>query len=509
MNFSRAGRLSVAGLAVVIAASAAVARAYADESPASAGAAGIGDRLYPLLGNGGYDVQNYDLSLRYPEKDPQQTITGDVTITATATQDLTSFNLDFGGTAAGTVTVDGQPATLARDGDELVVTPASHLFKGRPFTVTVKGFTTAPKFTDSTGIIATPDGTVLAGQPNGAHVLFPSNDHPRDKATYTISLAAPTGWTGTANGVLTGTRTQDGYVTSTYRQSRPMASELVQVAVGDFLVHTREPVGDTVIRDVVPTRLASTPLPKLDVERSEIKWFEDRVGPYPFESYGALVIEYKLGFGLETQTLTLFESRDVNSPADQFAQFMAHEISHQWFGDSVTPASWSDVWLSEGHATWYQVLYAAENGVLKNRWKYEDVDAYAKDVYGDFDIFRAEYGPIAAPRDAAKKSHLFNQNVYDGAAVVLYALRQQIGDEKFQKLEREWVRVNRDKSVTTQDFIDLASQVSGQDLDKFLNDWLYGTTTPPMPGHPDWKLRPVEKAAQSSTNGVFDPHTHR
>jgi hypothetical protein len=192
----------------------------------SPGAPGLGDRLYPLLGNGGYDVRNYDLSLTYPAKDPAQTVRGAVTVSAVATQRLSRFNLDFGGDAVGAVAVNGRPAAFARSGDELVVTPRRALARHRRFTVSVS-FTATPVRPDSStpnGFLRTPDGTVLAGQPNNSHRLFPSNDHPRDLATYTIRLNAPAGWTGTASGRHVRTRAHGGRVASTTRESHPKAS---------------------------------------------------------------------------------------------------------------------------------------------------------------------------------------------------------------------------------------------------------------------------------------------
>jgi aminopeptidase N len=493
-------RLLAAGSAVVLGLTGAVVGTEPAQaaSHATPGSPGLGDRLYPLLGNGGYDVQNYDLSLTYPAKDPAQTVTGDVRITAVATQRLSRFDLDFGGDAVGRVTVNGRGAAFARSGDELVITPRRPLAQHRRFTVTVSGFRATPIKANAdspVGFVVTPDGTVLAGQPNSSHLLFPSNDHPRDKATYTITLTAPVGWTGTANGVLVRRRERHGYVSSTYRETQPMASELVQVAVGDFVVHSRAPVHGVPIRDVVPRRLADDLLPKAADERNELAWMESKVGRYPFEDYGSLVIDADLGFALETQTLSLYDTSFFSAPSYIMNPVLTHELSHQWFGDSVAPWSWSDVWQNEGHATWYELLYAQETGVFKQYTHYDTPDAYFQHVYSLGDQLRAHYGPVAAPARSDTIWDVFNPNVYAGGALVLYALRQKIGAAAFQRLERAWVSVYRGRSASTRDFIALASRVSHRDLRGFLNAWLYGTTTPPMPGHPDWTVAPVPAPA--------------
>jgi aminopeptidase N len=489
----------VAGASVLAVLAGTVTPAYAGGGgKPTPGSAGLGDRLYPLNGNGGYDVQDYNLSLRYPAKDPQQTITGNVTITAVATQSLSRFDLDFGGGSVAKVSVNGRSAAFKRSGEELVVTPKHYLAKGKRFKVTVSGFTAkpiAPNADSPVGFVSTPDGTVLAAQPDQAHKLFPSNDHPRDKATYTITLTAPKGWTSVANGRHLRDRTRGGYVSSTYREAKPMASELVQVAVGDFLVKNRPPVNGVPIRDVVPRRLASTLLPKAEVERSQLAWMAKKVGPYPFENYGSLVIDGDLGFALETQTLSLYDTGLFGTPAFVLDPIMAHELAHMWFGNSVSPKAWSDVWQNEGHATWYELQYADETGVFEDFTGSPDQEAYFKDVYALGDRWRTRYGPVARPAGSKSVWDVFNPNVYDGGALVLYALRQKIGKAKFELLERAWVSKYKGKSPSTYDFIALASKVSGRDLRPFLTAWLYGTKTPAMPGHPDWTVTPATAAA--------------
>jgi len=162
---------------VAIAASAAGTGAAPDEAarlePPRPGAPGIGDALYPTLGNGGYEVEHYALALRYETADPAQPLDGTVRILAHATQSLSQFDLDFAGDAVGAVRVDGRPAEFRRDGEELVITPSRPILRGQRFVVTVAEFTATPgapdpRVFDAAPFFFTPDGSGWALQSNNA-----------------------------------------------------------------------------------------------------------------------------------------------------------------------------------------------------------------------------------------------------------------------------------------------------------------------------------------------------
>jgi aminopeptidase N len=413
-----------------------------------------------------------------------------VTVVARATAALPVFDLDFSGTGPTAVTVDGRAATFEHRSAELVVTPATPVPAGATFAVQVLGFTAQPVPASvfdqgEEGLLSTPDGTSLAGQPAAMHTVFPCNDHPSDKATFTFALDVPAGWTGVANGVAEGTTTSRGRTVWRYREDRPMATELVQVAVGDLLVVKRPDEQGVQIRDVVPRRLLSRAGAELASQGDQLAWMSARVGPFPFPVYGRLAADARLG-ALETQTLTIVPRSYLDLPAGPRDQVLLHELAHQWFGDSVSPAQWSDVWLNEGHATWYQLLYGAEHGSLRTTFPASDLDGVMRAEYGQSDLIRGQYGPPAAPRSGVSLRALFNPDVYAGGALVLYALRQEIGTPAFEELERRWVSDHRDGVASTSDYVALASRIAGHDLRSFLDPWLYGEVAPPMPGHPDW-----------------------
>ncbi|MFJ4832725.1 M1 family metallopeptidase [Streptomyces sp. NPDC088747] len=457
----------------------------AASAPSPATPLGIGDRLFPHLGNPGYDVGSYDLAFTYPgtNSKPLAAVT---TIDALASSRLERINLDFAHGTVESVEVDGAPASFTGAGEDLVVTPAEPVAAGGRMRITVHHTSDpVPAANQDGGWVRTRDGLAMANQADAAHLVFPCNDHPSDKAMFTIRVTAPDGFTAVANGLPAGTDRAGGSTTWTYRTAHPMATELAQVSIGRSTVLHRAGPHGLPLRDVVPTKDRELLEPWLKKTPDQITWMEGKVGPYPFETYGLLMADVQTGFELETQTLSLFERGLFTEPAYPkwyVESIMVHELSHQWFGDSVSPRTWSDLWLNEGHATWYEALYAEETAD-------RPMEARMKAAYRASDGWRAAGGPPGAPKGPrpGQKISIFRPNVYDGAALVLYALREEIGRAAFERLERLWVNVHEDDVASTQDFEDLASGLAGRDLSGFFEVWLRGEKTPPMPAHPDWK----------------------
>ncbi|OEU85996.1 zinc metalloprotease [Streptomyces abyssalis] len=445
---------------------------------------GVGDRLFPHLGNPGYDVRAYDISFRYEGNTEPLEARTVIEADVTARDGLPRFNLDFASGKVRSVSVAGRGARFEQAGEDLVVTPPESVRKGERMRVVVR-HTSPTQGVANGGWVQTRDGLAMANQPDAAHRVFPGNDHPSDKARFTFHVTAPRELTVVAGGRLKN-KVRSGESTRwTYRVAHPMATELAQVSIG--LSHVRRTKGPhgLPLRDVVPVRDREELRPWLEKTPRQMKWLERRLGPYPFETYGLLVADAQTGFELETQTLSLFEKQLFTVPSVPSwykESVMVHELAHQWLGDSVTPETWDDLWLNEGHATWYEWLYGAERGGAS-------LTSRARDAYKKSDDWRKRHGP-PAKLHAVKtdtKTDIFRKSVYEGSAVALYALRQKIGDEDFRRLQREWITQHRDGNASTADFTRLANAVAKKDLTGFLKDWLYGEKTPPMPGHPDWR----------------------
>ncbi|MFF5930125.1 M1 family metallopeptidase [Streptomyces hydrogenans] len=468
---SRTGRSPRA--AASLAAALAVLGLLAGCTPATSGvkgtpgAAGLRDPYFPKLGNGGYDVSRYALDLAY---DPGTgRLDGTARITARATQDLSALNLDLSGLTVGAASVDGAPAAVSRAGDELTVRPRDELPLGREFTVTVDYSGVPEPLTDADGStegwLRSDDGAVAVGEPAGSMTWFPGNHHPSDKAVYEIALTAPGGLTALSNGVrVSSGKVSGGRVRTVWRQSEPMASYLATVMIGRYATTTGTALGSVpVVTAVEPGLVSATAglraeLPGILARQQE------RFGPYPFGAAGAVVTaDGLLGYALETQTRPVFPAGSFDRPT------LVHELAHQWFGNSVTPETWRDIWLNEGFATYAEWLYAEEYGSVPARRSFET--AFAEDANWAF-----------PPADPPAAENLFDPPVYQRGAMVLHRLRETVGDGVFDELLRGWAAKYRHANASTADFTAYAESVAGRDLDdEVWKAWLYGDGRPEKP----------------------------
>jgi len=436
--------------------------------PPIAGEDGLGDPLYPQLGNGGYDVQHYTIELAVDVA--RNTITGTTTITALATAPLVNFHLDLSGLTVDAITVNDAAATFTRAADELIITPTVALAFEQPFTVTVAyGGVPAPisdagvPFEGVGWLSYGEKGTYVASEPSGAMSWYPVNNHPLDKATYTFRITAPKPYVVAANGLLIDTIQQGTRRTYVWEARDPMASYLATVNIARFtVVRTKGPDGLPML-NFFPTALSSHLTRSFAPTTDMIAYYSELIGPFPFESYGAIVMDAPFGGALETQT------RPVFGRTATMETIIAHELAHQWFGNSISLASWQDIWLNEGFATYFHHLWTEHT---------KGPAVFKATMRGMYTTMRARQ---LSPPGAPAIDGLFDSAIYVRGAWTLHALRLEVGDELFFKIIRTYYARFQGGNATTADFIAVAEEVSGQTLDDFFQAWLYAETVPPMP----------------------------
>jgi aminopeptidase N len=454
-------RALVAALALV-----AVPAAPAAAQPWTIGSPGLGDSLLPLAGNGGYDVAHYRLALDY---DPaSHVLDATAVIRARATQNLSQFDFDFRGFTISALTVDGHWARFRRDGQELIVTPRPKLRAGERFEVRVAYAGVPETVVDADGSnegwVVSDDGATVVGEPQGSPGWFPANDNPRDKATFDFAITVPAGKTALANGVLLRRVTRGGKTTWRWREDNPMAPYLATATNGDFDLTERRTADGLPVYDAVDPRTDGTNLAR---EPEIVAFFSDLYGPYPFDAVGGIVdLAPDVDYSLETQTKPNYAMEDEGDGPDLGT--VVHELAHQWFGDAVTLTDWVDIWLHEGFATWSTWIWDERHGGPTAQATFDDV--YAQPADADVWSF--------PPADFSDPAELFGDPVYDRGALTLQALRQKVGDDAFFTILRTWYAEHKYGNVSTPEFITLAEQVSGTQLDRFFEVWLFDPGKP-------------------------------
>jgi aminopeptidase N len=441
------------------------------------GAAGIGDPYFPLAGNGGYDVTAYDIHVHY---DPSTgRLEGHTTITATATESLSRFNLDLR-LPASAVTVDDRPARIHQDGGELQVSPAAPVRAEAPMMVRVDYAGVPSEIPGAAGgaspWVRTADGALAVNEPDIAPWWYPSNNHPSDKATFTITVVVPAGLQVISNGALLGGPEPAGPGLQQWRwqETEPMATYLAFVAIGNYDIVRRDTrFGlylaaydrglDPQIADAARTSVERTP--------EILEFLSGIFGPYPFRQLGGVVPDAPgLHFALENQT------RPVYSPvffdAGQYIPVVVHELAHQWFGDSVSVRHWSDIWLNEGFATYAEWLYTERTGGPSAQ---QTAAQYYARYPADDDFWQI---PPGAP---GGKAEILNNAVYARGGMALQALRAAVGDQDFFTALRTWTTEQAGRNGSVQDFLAVIKHVSGKDIDDVARTWLFTPTRPPAP----------------------------
>jgi aminopeptidase N len=453
------------------------------------GARELGDPYFPGAGNGGYDVEHYDLALEL-ELDSDE-LEGVATLRVRALVDLASFSLDLYGLEVTRVTIDGAEARFERNepvpgprgeaarSTELIVHPSAPRPAGSTFSVAVTyegepGPRPDPAvpFLAGTGWQRLESGAYVMAECIGASGWFPCNDHPRDKATYSFRISVEKPYTAAANGLLVEVLDEGERRTFAFDAPDPMAAYLATLNAAEFeLIEDTGPRGIPVTT-YHPPGASEAELAPFRRQPEVLAFLEEKFGPYPFVAAGAVIAHEGLPGALECQTLAVY-GRGLP------IEVVVHELAHQWYGDCVSPDLWQDMWLNEGFATYSEWLWAEHVGGAAG---YERA---ARDAYRQL----RERG-VGSPFDPGV-SAVFSARVYTRGAMVLHGLRREVGDETFFRTLKTWVEQHHDGNASTADFTAHAAAIAGRDLASFFDAWLYSPVTPEVVDY-EVRVAPVE-----------------
>jgi aminopeptidase N len=435
------------------------------------GSVGIGDPYVPHEGNGGYQVRRYQLDLRF--NPDTNRLRGAATIRATATQNLSRMNFDLFGLKVTSVEVDGVATTFSRAPRELIVDAGPGITDGSNFTVLVNYQGKPEKLNDPnlglSGWFNTSDGAIVVGEPEAGMFWFPVNEHPSDKALLDVQVAVPDGVRAVSNGLPSGPSSSlNGWTTFHWGSSHPMASYLATLAIGKWRVYHSKTKSGTPVLNYVDRGFARSIDRVLNRGAEIIDFLQRKFGPYPFEAAGGIADNYSSWYALENQTRPTYDRRTVNWSG--FTATVAHELTHQWFGDSVAVQRWRDIWLNEGFATYGEWMWVAHDGGPSVAKQFDSAFARPADrPFWKLNVSDPGY------------AKLFNGPIYERGGMALHALRLKVGTDTFFKILRSWAVDRADANGTTRDFKQLAEQVSGRQLDRFFQVWVVAGRKPADP----------------------------
>lgn len=425
--------------------------------PVMKGKDGIGDPYFPDYGATGYNATKYDIDVTF---DPTaETINGTTTMSAVADPDAqwSTVSLDLL-LPVGSVEVNGEAAefTQQRGSRNVDITPVTPVTG--EFTVTVSYAGRPADYLDERvqGWLVKGEEWVLAGEPESAPLWFASNDHPRDPATYDISLRVPAGMQALSAGRLLSTDagSEDDWDTWHYEQAQPVPTYSVFVAFGSFSIERGEADGLEYVYAVsnqLGKRQRAAIMDVLDDSGRIVRALEEFLGPYPLDSVGGVVPVVSFWFGaLETAGRPVYH---VNAAVENV---VVHELAHMWVGNTVTLYDWNDIYINEAMASYAEWVYAERHG---GRTAQQAMDA----MLGRF----SQWSVIPSDPGADKVFTV----AYTRGPMSLQALRNVYDDDAgFFAMWKQWAQTTGPRSL--EDFRAFAQEHTSHDLTDFFTAWL-------------------------------------
>lgn len=427
------------------------------------------DPYVPGRGDPSYAVRHYDLRLAYGVD--RNRLEGHAELDVEILHPTDRLRLDLVGLRVGKVLVDGTaPARHRHHNRHLTVhlgaeAAAGHrlslrvTYSGNPHPVVDRTFGDA-------GWEELTDGSLVAAQPHGAATWYPCNDRPDDKATYRLAITVASPYEVAAAGTLQSAQRGGSSRTWEFTQDAPTPTYLMAVQIGR---------GRRIVQEASVPMEAVVPLGQEEAfhaafgrQPEMLAAFEERFGPYPFDGYTVFIADDDLEIPLESQSLSTF-GRNFLSTDWEEERLIAHELAHQWFGNSLTVRRWQDIWLHEGFACYAEWLWSEASG--RRTAAEHAAHHWSRLDRLDQDLVLGDPGP----RD------MFDDRVYKRGALTLQALRSTVGDDAFFALLRDWAAEHRHGQISTTGFVNFALGHTGADLDALFTRWLWSAPLPPLP----------------------------
>ena len=435
-----------------------------------------------------YHVVHYRLSLSIAMR--ARTCAGDVSLTIVPLREgLSAVLLDAAPMEIREVRKDGVPLSFTHEGDSLLIRLDRPYGFRDTLHLTVSYSVTSPAkglyFIESDSTPPARDWCVWTqGEAEDNHYWFPCYDFPNDRATSEMICTVDEGCTAISNGRLLDVKKDRKAHTATYHwyESKPYVSYLISLIVGTY-VDVKDAAGKLPLSYYVFPRDKDLAMLSFGKTPAMIRYFEDRTGfEYPWEKYAQTVVSEFMYGGEENvsaTTLTSSAIHDARAHLDYNSDgLVAHELAHQWWGDMVSFRDWSHAWLSEGFATYFEVLFTEHD---RGR------DAAAAEIYDNQRyVASTDNGDARRPTVSGRfynPMDVFDVRIYGKGACILHMMRFVLGEEAFWKGIREYIRRHAFRCIETNDFRLAMEDATGRDLHWFFDEWVY------RPGYPEFSVR--------------------
>ncbi len=451
----------------------------------------------------GFDVQKYEITLNID--DDEHFIIGNVKATVNAEVNLSAiaYNLKFLNVSS--VYVNNAPTTFTQDLNSGLITINLNIPAGQQFTTQVF-YSGTPQLSNDVyhnGMTFTPNTVSTVSDPDAGRFWWPSYDHPWDKAIVDLHITMRSDWKVAANGIRTGiVDNGNGTSTTHWIGQHPMTTYLVCITAGPYVeINQTVPEQNNLpIQNFVTQSQYNNALIDLQQTPAMVAYYSQLFGNYPFEKYGHAVVSLNTYSAMEHQTMTTLANYIING-AGTYELTIAHELVHQWYGNAVSFLNFPDVWLSEGFATYGEHLW------VDKRLGWQQACDYVNTSFHQYYVnYENQNGPhrIYDPLF----SEYFAPPSYEKAASVLHMLRLKIGTASFLQLLQQWFGTYMHGNAITAEFQAMAEQISGQDLDQFFAQWIYGSGIPSVE-YSLWQAEDISrvKVRAKTTSPTTTPFT--
>lgn len=450
--------------------------------------------------NSSADVQAYVFDLKL--SDQSNTIDGEAELTVDFKNEVNEFALDliaksetFGMTLKG-VFEDSVKVAYTFAGNKIKIIPSPGPSKQRTYTIKYQGIPERGLVIDTTKF---GERSFFGDNwPNLARHWLPSVDHPSDKASVEFHITAPDHYDVVATGKkIEESNLDNGYKLTVYKEPAPVAMKVVTIGVTKF---ANRLLGEV---EGIPISAWVYPENRLDgfsdygVATKVMEYFIDRIGPYSYAKLANMQAKTQWG-GLENAgTIAYFENSVTGK--NEVEGLIAHEIAHQWFGNSASENDWNHVWLSEGFATYFAILY--QESVYGNDKRLEELALDRDQIIA---YYEKNPSPIVDP-SITDPMKVLSTNTYQKGGWVLNMLRHQLGDDTFWSGIRAYYKQFRNSNAMTVDFRSVMEKVSGKNLDRFFKQWIFTKGYPELKW--DWtyeKGKVFLNLEQTQEHHIFD-----